>query len=64
MIVDINDLLYEEALKYSSQDAQQADFIKEVFTFYIRASWVSSINSNISNCRTRCRCFFEYNITP
>ena len=37
MIVDINDLLYEEALKYSSQDAQQADFVKEVFTFYIRA---------------------------
>ena len=37
MIVDINDLLYEDALKYSSQDAQQADFVKEVFTFYIRA---------------------------
>jgi len=37
MIVDINDLLYEEALKYSSQDAQQPDFVKEVFTFYIRA---------------------------
>jgi hypothetical protein len=30
-------LLYEEALKYSCQDLQQADFVKEVFTFYIRA---------------------------
>ncbi|QWE15108.1 type II toxin-antitoxin system VapB family antitoxin [Polynucleobacter sp. AP-Sving-400A-A2] len=37
MIVDINELLYEEALKYSYQDLQQADFVEEVFTFYIRA---------------------------
>jgi hypothetical protein len=37
MIVDINDQLYEQARICSSQDIQEVDFIREVFTFYIRA---------------------------